>query len=97
MALTLFSARVTDDSLRGRVHADSVDLALVEALSTKVRNSTGRLALDLVVSGRPDHPHVGGTAMVRDGGIEIPDAGVRLAKIDGAIDVDAATEKGIVI
>ena len=90
LALTLFSARVTEDSLRGRVHADSVDLALVEALSTKLRHATGRLALDLAVSGRPDHPHVGGTATVRDGGIEITDAGVKLARIDGTIDVDAA-------
>ena len=90
VALSLFSAHVTEDSLRGRVHADSVDLALVEALSTKLHNATGRLALDLAVSGRPDHPHVGGTATVRDGGIEIPDAGIRFAKIDGTINVDAA-------
>jgi translocation and assembly module TamB len=89
VALSLFSAHVTEDSLRGRVHADSVDLALVEALSTTLHNATGRLALDLAVSGRPDHPHVGGTATVRDGGIEIPDAGVRFAGIDGTIDVDA--------
>lgn len=90
VALSLFSAHVTEDSLRGRVHADSVDLALVEALSTTLRHATGRLALDLALSGRPDHPHVGGTATVRDGGIEIPDAGVRFAGIDGTIDVDAA-------
>ena len=90
VALSLFSARTTDDSLRGRVHADSVDLALVEALSTTLRSATGRLALDLAVSGTPDHPHVGGTATVRDGGIDIPDAGVRWTKIDGTISVDAA-------
>ena len=90
VALSLFSARITEDSLRGRVHADSVDLALIEALSTTLRNSTGRLALDLAVSGRPDRPHVGGTVSVRDGGIEIPDAGVKLAQINGTITVDAA-------
>ena len=90
VAISLFSAHVTEDSLRGRVHADSVDLALIEALSTKLRNATGRLALDLAVSGRPDHPHLGGTATVRDGGIEIPDAGVKFAKVDGTIRVDAA-------
>ncbi|MEO7454821.1 MAG: translocation/assembly module TamB domain-containing protein, partial [Gemmatimonadaceae bacterium] len=88
VALTLFSAKTTDDSLRGRVHADSVDLALIEALSTKLRNSTGRLALDLTVSGKPDHPHVGGLATVRGGGIEVPEVGMRLADIEGAISVD---------
>ena len=90
VALSLFSSRVTEDSLRGRVRADSVDLALIEALYPKLRNSTGRLALDLALSGRPDHPHIGGTATVRSGGIEIPDAGVRFAQIDGTIAVDAA-------
>ncbi len=92
VALTLFSARTTEDSLRGRVHADSVDLALVEALSTKLRNSTGRLALDFTLSGKPDHPHVGGRATVRDGGIEVPDVGMRLAGIEGVISVDAARD-----
>ena len=92
VALTLFSARVTEDSLRGRVHADSVDLALVEALSTKLRNSSGRLALDLTLSGRPDHPHVGGRATVRDGGLEVPDVGMRLAGITGEINVDPARD-----
>jgi len=92
VALTLFSAKTTGDSLRGRVHADSVDLALVEALSTKLRNSTGRLALDLTLSGAPDHPHVGGVASVRGGGIEVPDVGMRLSGITGEISVDAARD-----
>jgi translocation and assembly module TamB len=92
VALTLFSARVTDDSLRGRVHADSVDLALVEALSTTLRNSTGRLALDLTLSGRPEQPHIGGRATVRNGGVDIPDMGAHFAAIDGTINVDATSD-----
>ena len=92
VALTLFSAKTTGDSLRGRVHADSVDLALVEALSAKLRNSTGRLALDLTLSGKPDQPHIGGLASVRDGGIEVPDVGIRLSGITGDVSVDAARD-----
>lgn len=92
VALTLFSAKTTGDSLRGRLHADSVDLALVEALSTKLSNSTGRLALDLTLSGAPDRPHVGGRATVRDGGIEVPEYGMRVAGITGEISVDAARD-----
>ncbi|MDB4883092.1 MAG: hypothetical protein JWL95_1858 [Gemmatimonadetes bacterium] len=88
IALTLFSATPTSDSLRGRIHADSVDLALVEALSPKLHNATGRLALDLAVSGKPDHPHVGGLATVRDGAIEIPSYGIRFAAIDMRLTVD---------
>lgn len=90
VAVRLFSARATDDSVRGRVHADSMDLALVEALSARLQHTTGRLAMDLAVSGRPEHPHVGGTVSVRNGGIEIPDVGLRFAQIDGSIGVDAA-------
>jgi translocation and assembly module TamB len=89
VALSLFSATATDDSLRGRVHADSIELALIEALSPKIRNSTGLLALDFTLGGRPDDWHVGGHALVKDGGAEVPDAGVKLAKIDGAISIDA--------
>ncbi len=92
VALTLFSAKATGDSLRGRIRADSVDLALVEALSPKVRNSRGRLALDLALSGEPGHPHVGGRVTVAGGDIEVPDMGIRLASMDGLITVDAARD-----
>ena len=92
VALTLFSARTSSDSIRGRVHADSMDLALVEALSTKLRNTTGRLFLDLVLSGTPKAPHMGGHAVVRDGGIEIPTVGIRFAGIDAVVNVDAKSD-----
>src|SRR6476661_3870019 len=62
IALTLFSAKPTGDSLRGRIHADSVDLALVEALSNKLKNATGRMAIDLAISGAPTQPHLGGVS-----------------------------------
>jgi translocation and assembly module TamB len=88
IAITLFSTSATSDSLRGRIHADSVDLALVEALSPKLHNATGRLALDLAVSGKPDHPHVGGLATIRDGSVEIPGYGIRFAGIDMRLTVD---------
>ena len=92
IALTLFSATPTGDSLRGRIHADSVDLALVEALSTKLRNASGRLTLDLAISGAPSDPHLGGVASVRDGAVEIPDGGLRFAGLDGVFRVDAARD-----
>jgi translocation and assembly module TamB len=50
------------------------------------------VALDLAISGVPDRPHVGGVASVRDGVIEVPDAGVRFATIDGLLNVDAARD-----
>ncbi|MBA3672214.1 MAG: translocation/assembly module TamB domain-containing protein, partial [Gemmatimonadaceae bacterium] len=92
VALTLFSARVTEDSLRGRVHADSVDLALVETLSSKVRNATGRLALDLALSGRAARPHFGGSASISGGALDVPGAGISIGALDGALRVDAASD-----
>jgi translocation and assembly module TamB len=88
IAVTLFSAKPAGDSLSGRIHADSVDLALVEALSPKMRNATGRLSLDLAVSGEPKRPHVGGVATIRKGTIDIPSVGLRFANIDMHISVD---------
>jgi len=92
IALTLFSAKPTGDSLRGRIHADSVDLALVEPLSNKIRNAAGWLALDLAVSGQPSQPHVGGVASVHNGGFEIPDAGIRFADMEGLFRVNAESD-----
>jgi translocation and assembly module TamB len=92
IALSLFSAKPVADSLRGRIHADSVDLALVEVLSTKIRNTSGRLAIDLAISGMPSAPHVGGVASVREGAVEVPDAGLRFAELDGLFRIDAARD-----
>jgi translocation and assembly module TamB len=92
IALTLFSARPTGESLSGRIHADSVDLALVEPLSPKVRDAAGWLAVDLAVSGKPAQPHVGGVASVHEGGFEIPDAGIRFADMNGLFRVNAEND-----
>lgn len=92
IAITLFSAQATGDSLRGRIHADSVDLALIEPFAPKLRNAAGGLGLDLAVSGVPAQPHVGGTASVRDGAFEIPDAGIHFTAIDGLFHVNAASD-----
>jgi translocation and assembly module TamB len=92
IALTLFSASSTGDSVRGRLHADSVDLALIQAIAPSVRNAAGRMAVDLAISGKPDHPHVGGAITLHDGALEVPDAGLRIASIEGRVSVDAARD-----
>jgi translocation and assembly module TamB len=40
----------------------------------------------------PSQPHVGGVASVRDGAVEVPDAGLRFAGLDGLFRVDAAQD-----
>jgi translocation and assembly module TamB len=88
VAITLFTAKPAGDTLHGRIHADSVDLALVEALSPKLKNARGRLTLDLALSGEAKRPHVGGLATIQDGAIEVPSFGLRLADIDMRLNVD---------
>ncbi len=89
IALTLFAVRATGDALRGRIRGDSVDLALVQAVSDKLQNVSGRLVLDLALSGDPGRPHVGGVASVHDGAFDVPTAGLRFTAIDGAMRVNA--------
>jgi translocation and assembly module TamB len=88
IALTLFGATATGDTLGGRIRADSVDLALIEALSPKLRNATGRMTLDLAVSGKPERPHFGGLASIRNGTIEIPGVGIRFSGMEMRLAVD---------
>ena len=92
VAVTLFSAHATRDSLRGSVRADSIDLALIEGLSPKIRNSRGLVRVDLAISGVADHPHLGGTASLTNGTLEVPDVGLRFTNIDGALHVDPARD-----
>jgi len=46
------------------------------------------MALDLAVSGKPDHPHIGGLATIRGGTIEIPTVGIRFSGIEMRLSVD---------
>lgn len=68
------------------VHArgDSVDLAILEALSPGVRQVTGVLSTDVNVSGTWEAPRLTGAAQIRDGGMTIPGLGVRYGVEGGA-------------
>jgi translocation and assembly module TamB len=92
IALTLFSARSTGDSLHGRVHADSVDLALIQTLAPQVKNASGKAAIDLAISGQPAKPHVGGRVALHNGAVEVPDAGLKLSSINALLGIDAAND-----
>ena len=68
------------------VHArgDSVDLAVLEALTPGIRQVTGVLSTDVNVSGTWEAPRLTGALNIRDGAMTLPGLGVRYGVQGGA-------------
>lgn len=66
-----------------RARADSADLAILEAISSGVRNVEGRLVAEATIQGTWDEPQVSGFANVSRGAMTIPGIGVRYQSILG--------------
>lgn len=83
LALAPRERRRLGGALEIRAYADSADLAILEAFTPSVRNTTGAMALDLAITGTWDAPQLEGTAAVLEGRTTIPNLGVRYGPIDG--------------
>ena len=70
-------------SIRGR--ADSVDLAVIEALTPNLRRVTGTFAVDAQVGGSWQEPRLGGWVEIRDGGAFVPGLGVTYRPLAGRL------------
>jgi translocation and assembly module TamB len=81
LALEAVAHRQLPDSLRIRVQADSADLAIIDALTTLVRNVSGRLVADLTVRGTWERPELAGSARISGGAVTIPALGARYSGI----------------
>jgi translocation and assembly module TamB len=68
-----------------RAHADSVDLAVIEALSPNLRQVQGSAAIDARINGSWDQPRLDGFVAVRNGSLRVPGLGVSYGPIDGRI------------
>ena len=60
-----------------RARADDVDLALLSAVSPLIRQTEGRLSLNVGIEGTWDHPRLEGFLSVQDGAVTLPTLGVR--------------------
>ena len=73
--IDLAFSRVKERKLPGplslRARADSVDLALLEALSTSVRRMRGMLKADIEVQGTWDEPRLAGFVELQDGAMSV--------------------------
>ncbi len=83
LAMVGVEKRLIDDSLQVSVRADSVDLALLEAMIPNVANAHGRLQAHVDVSGRWTRPSFAGEVAVRGGGMALAAAGIELRNVNG--------------
>ncbi|HXY20563.1 MAG TPA: translocation/assembly module TamB domain-containing protein [Gemmatimonadales bacterium] len=85
LALEAVARRQLPDSLRIRVRADSVDLAILDALTPLVRGVSGRLVADVSVEGTWERPDLTGSARIVDGAVGIPALGARYSGIEARL------------
>lgn len=68
-------------SLSGRITGDMHDFALLPALVPQVSKASGRLDLDIGLSGTPSDPLFKGTTTLSDGVVSIPRLGINLTDL----------------
>jgi translocation and assembly module TamB len=85
LALAPIEKRLIDDSLRVSARADSVDLALVEAMVQNVNNARGRLQARLDVEGTWSRPTFAGFIDVRGATLGLAQPGIQLRDINGRL------------
>lgn len=87
-----FSNAAADRFLPGvldiRAFADSLDLAVIEALTPNLRRVTGSLSADARVGGSWAGPQLSGQVEVRRAGMSVPSLGVRYDPVGGVIRLD---------
>jgi autotransporter translocation and assembly factor TamB len=83
LALTKVRRRQLPGDLFIRAHADSVNLALLEAFTPNVRRVSGLLQTDVEVTGSWEAPRMSGFLEVINGGVTLPSLGVRYGNMSG--------------
>ena len=85
LALLPVGNRLLGDSLRGNIRADSVELAVLEAFTPLLQNSTGTLVTNVHLGGTVRRPLATGSLVVINGSAVLPNAGVNLQRINASI------------
>jgi translocation and assembly module TamB len=85
LALARVPRRILDDSLRGRVVADSVDLAIIEAIAPQFDDVRGAASTHLTIGGTWEHPYLAGDFRIRNGIMRVPDGGITLRDVNADI------------
>ncbi|MDP3774299.1 MAG: translocation/assembly module TamB domain-containing protein [Gemmatimonadales bacterium] len=85
LAFTPVASRQLSDSLEIRIRSDSVDLSVVDALTSLVSNVAGQVSADVTIGGTWEEPQLTGTIDVRDGAVTVPAVGARYTDIDARL------------
>jgi translocation and assembly module TamB len=83
LALRGAKERQVDGPLSVHAHGDSVDLAILEAVTPGVESVSGVLSSDVNVSGTWEAPRLSGEVQIRDGAMTVPGLGVRFGEVTG--------------
>ena len=85
LAIGEVERRLIDDSLRVRVQADSLNLALLEAMLPRVTRATGRMEAQLDVGGTWTRPTFAGNVLIRGGELGLASTGTLFRAINGSL------------
>ncbi len=83
LALAARAERKLPGPIAITARADSVDIAVLEAFTPSIRNTSGTLQLDLQASGSWNAPRLDGTASIRGGRARLPALGVSYGRVEG--------------
>jgi hypothetical protein len=75
--------RQVDGPLSVHARGDSVDLAILEALTPAIRQVSGQFSTDVNVSGTWEAPRLAGALEFHDGAMSLPGLGVRYEGMEG--------------
>jgi translocation and assembly module TamB len=81
LSLTSVARRQLPDSLAISIRSDSVDLAVVDALTSLVTNVGGQVSANVTIGGTWEEPRLAGTIDVRNGAVTVPAIGARYTGI----------------
>ena len=77
-----------NDAFDLQIKTASLDLGVVQGLTTTVTNVGGRLAADVYVGGSGRDPHLRGFIEISDGGFAVPQFGTAYSGLDTRIDLE---------
>ena len=86
LALAPRRERLLDEEVTGSVQSEQVDLSVLEAFTTAVRQASGSFQVDVELGGTPRQPVVTGEVQVADGELTLTRLGdVRVTELDADI------------
>ncbi|MDB4909770.1 MAG: hypothetical protein JWO39_593 [Gemmatimonadetes bacterium] len=82
LALVPVERRMLDEPLKAHLAGDSLDLAVLETISTSFSRPSGTASVGLDLAGTWRHPLLTGRLRVRNGEMGLPALGIRLRKVE---------------